>query len=240
MAQTKLMKLIRSVPMAMCGLALGLAALGNLLLPLPNGHILRYICGGLSLAVLVLFALKAIFDRPHVKEELKTPVPLSMLPTATMAVMLLCAYLRPYAGLVALVIWYAAIALQLAMMLVFIRRFVFGFKLGAVFPSWFIAGVGIVTVSVTAPAMGAVWLGRIVSCMMLSLRKIDFYPTYSAFTFPYVISALAFRLGANFLAARHGLSFLVTVTDVTMWVAVGMVLFVLWHYVRYFRFWVRY
>ncbi|MCL2216853.1 MAG: TDT family transporter [Defluviitaleaceae bacterium] len=310
------MKFIKSIPMATGGIALALAALGNLLLPLTHGQTIRYTLGVLSVIVLIMFALKIFVDRPHTKEELKTPVPLSVLPTATMAIMLLSAYLRPHFAEAALVIWYAAIVVHVCIMLVFIKRFVIGFKVGTVFPSWFIAGVGIVSASVTAPAMGAVIVGQIafwvgfvlyfailpfvilrmntvrvfpeparktvaiftapmsllvvgyfssfvaqgqgnptlvyimlaiavisyvyVSVMMFSLLKIKFYPTYAAFTFPYVISAIAFRLGANFLAGRHGFDFLIIIADITMWIAVAVVVFVLQHYVRYFRLWLRY
>jgi len=310
-----MMKFIKSIPMATCGIALALAALGNLLL-LPFGQAVRYICGALSLIVLIVFAVKLIFDSPHAKEELKTPVPLSVLPTATMAIMLLSTYIRPYIPNVALIIWYLAIITHVLIMLVFIKKFVIGFQLGTVFPSWFIAGVGTVTASVTAPVMNALFIGQIafwvgfilyfstlplvvlrmnkvrifpeparktvaiftapisllvvgyfssfvsqdqgnptlvyimlaiatisyiyVSFMMFSLLKIKFYPTYAAFTFPYVISALAFRLGANFLVGRHEFDFLITVADVTMWIAVVVVIFVLVHYIKYFRFWLKF
>jgi len=310
------MKFIKSVPMATCALALAIAALGNLLLPLPNGTIIRYICGALSLIVLIVFALKIFLDQAHAKEELKTPVPLSVLPTATMAIMLLTTYIRPHIPVIALIIWYMAVIIHIIIMLVFFKRFILGFQLNTVFPSWFIAGVGIVTVSVTAPAMNVVFIGQIafyvglvlyfaifplvvlrmnkvrvfpeparktvaiftapmsllivgyfssfvsqgqvnpaliyvmlsiaatsyvyVSIMMFSLLKIKFYPTYAAFTFPYVISAIAFRLGANFLVEQHNLYFLTTVADVTLWIAVVTVVFVLVHYVRYFRFWLRF
>lgn len=312
-------KFVKSIPIATCGLSLALAALGNLLRPLPHGDTIRYICGALAFAILIIFAMKIIFDFPHAREEFKTPVPLSVLPTATMATMLLSTYIRPYIGYIALSIWYAAVALHVFIILVFIKRFVFGFKLGSVFPSWFIVGVGIVTASVTAPAMGAFLIGQIafyfgfvlyfvvltlvvlrmnkvrvfpeparktvaiftapmgllvvgyfssfvgpehvqtnptliyimlaiaaisyiyVSVMMFSLLKIKFYPTYAAFTFPYVISATAFRLGANFIATNHhGFDFLRIIADITMWIAVAVVLFVLQHYVRYFRFWLKY
>ena len=302
--------------MAMCGLALALAALGNLLLPLENGTTIRYICGALSLLVLVIFALKLFLDRGHASEELKTPVPLSVLPTATMTIMLLSTYIRPHLPNVALITWYAAIIVHVLIMLVFIKRFVMGFQLGTVFPSWFIAGVGIVAASVTAPAMNAILIGQIafyvgfvcyfailplvvlrmnkvrvfpeparktvaiftapmsllivgyfqsfvsqeqgqpiliyfmlaiaalsyiyVTFMMFSLLKIKFYPTYAAFTFPYVISALAFRAGANFLVNRHGFDFLINIADATMWAAVVLVVFVCVHYIKYFRFWLRF
>ena len=309
-------KFVKTIPMATCGLSLALAALGNLLLSLPGGQAIRYICGALSFTVLVIFSIKLLLDRQHAKEELKTPVPLSVLPTATMVVMLLSTYIRPYAGYLAAGIWYAALVLHICIVLVFIKRFVFGFKLEAVFPSWFVVGVGIVVSSVTAPAMEAVIIGQIafytgfvlyftvllfvilrmnkvrvfpeparmtiaiftapmslltvgyfssfvsqgqvnevlvyimlaisavsyiyVSIMMFSLLKIKFYPTYSAFTFPYVISATAFRLGAGFLVARHELYFLLTIADIAMWIAVLVVLYVIQHYIRYFRFWLKF
>jgi len=306
------MKFIKTIPMATCGLSLALAALGNLVLPLPNGAIIRYICGALSLIVLIIFALKIFLDRGHAAEELKTPVPLSILPTSTMAIMLLCAYIRPHMPMVAQVIWYIALAVHICIMLAFCKRFVLGFKLGTVFPSWFIAGVGIVAASVTAPAMGAVIIGQVafyvglvlyfvvlplvvlrmnkvrifpeparktvaiftapmsllvvgyfssfvsqgqgrpiliyamlaiaatsyvyVICMMPQLLKIKFYPTYAAFTFPYVISAMAFRLGANYI----GNNALIVIADITMWIAIAIVIYVLAHYYKYFRFWLKF
>lgn len=310
------MKFIKTIPMATCSLALGLAALGNLLLPLEYGTTIRYICGALSLIVLMIFGLKIIFDSAHASEELKTPVPLSVLPTATMTIMLLSTYIRPHLPNIALVIWHAAVVIHVSIMLLFIKRFVIGFQLGTVFPSWFVAGVGIVTASVTGPAMNAIIIGQIafyvgfvlyfvilplvvlrmnkvrvfpeparktiaiftapmsllvvgyfnsftlqdqgnpllvyfmlaittvsyiyVTFMMFSLLKIKFYPTYAALTFPYVISALAFRIGANFLAGRHGFQFIIHIADVTMWISVVLVIYVLVHYIKYFRFWLKF
>ena len=299
------MKFIKSVPMAICGLALAFAALGNLLR--PYGETLHDFCGVLLIIILLLFALKLIFDFPQVREELKTPVPLSALPTSTMALMLLCTYLQPYLGLIAISIWYAAVIAHLSIVILFIKRFISGFKLDTVFPTWFVAFVGIVTVSVTAPIMNAIIIGQTafyigfilyfvtlalvayrmmkvkifpeparptiailtapmslcvvgyfssfqeqnsifvyvmlaiaaisyiyVSIKMVSLLKIKFYPTYASFTFPYVISATAFRLGAVFLAG-HGLHFFVVVADITMWIAILIVIYVSAHYINFFR-----
>jgi len=301
------MKFIRSVPMATCGLSLGLAALGNLLLPF--GAQIRYICGVLSAIVLIIFALKVFLDFPHAREELKTPVPLSVLPTATMALMLLCTYIRPFVGDVALYLWYAAIITQVCIMLLFFRRFIIGFKIDTVHPSWFIPFVGIVTVSVTAPAMNSLQIGQIafyigfvfyfaalalivykltkkthvleplrlttaiftapmslcivgyfssfeqrnealvytmlaiavisylyvVIRMLFEYLKIRFYPTYAAFTFPFVITATAFRLVNTFLVER-GIDFFTPVVQISMWIAVAIVAYVFVHYIRFFRF----
>ena len=301
------MKFIRSVPLAISGLSLALAALGNLLL--VHGAVFRYICGVLSAIVLIVFALKFFLDSPHAKAELKTPAPLSVLPTATMALMLLSTYIRPYAGSFAAFLWYAAVAAHICIMLLFFKRFIIGFKIGNVYPTWFVAFVGIVTISVTAPAMGAREIGQTVfyigfvlyfialalivfrktrpTFMIMPLRlttaiftapmsllivgyfssfeyrnanlvyfmlavailsyiyvtvkmltnflKVKFYPTYAAFTFPYVISATAFRLGHNFLSAQ-GFDFLAPLATVSEWIAIAIVVYVLLHYVRFFRF----
>ena len=302
-----MMKFVRSIPMSICGLSLALAALGNLLLPYGVG--IRYMLGILSAIVLVIFALKLFLDSPHALAELKTPVPLSVLPAATMAIMLLLTYIRPYIGDLAMYLWYAAIAVHLFIMLLFFKRFILKFKIGTVYPTWFIVFVGLVTISVTAPAMGARPVGQIafyagfalyfialtliiyrmvkqiyvpeplrltaviftapmslcivgyfasfeqrnemlvyimltiavVSYLYVSYRmltaflKTKFYPTYAAFTFPYVISAAAFRLGNDFLIER-GHNFLSPLATLSEWVAVLIVIYVCVHYVRFFRY----
>lgn len=304
------MKFIRSVPIALCGLALALAALGNLLL--PHGMALRYACGILSAMILILVILKIFLDFPHAREELKTPIPLSVLPTATMTLMLLSVYLRPYLGNGVTYLWYATVIVHLWIMMLFFKQFILSFKLGNVFPPWFIAFVGVVTASVTAPAMGAQVIGQAAffvgfslyfvalalviyrminvklfpepakptiaiftapmslcivgyfasfeqrnvtliyimltiavisylytSVKMISLLKIKFYPSYAAFTFPYVISALAFRVGNVFLQGR-GIYFLAPIALISEWIAITMVLYVLGHYIRFFRFWLKF
>jgi exfoliative toxin A/B len=301
------MRFIKSVPMATCALALGLAALGNLLL--VYGAEIRYFFGILSAVVLVVFALKLAFDFPHARAELKTPVPLSVLPTSTMALMLLCTYLQPYLGNLATYLWYLVIIVHLGIMLLFFKRFIICFKIDNVFPSWFVVFVGIVTVSVTAPAMGNQVLGQVVfyigivlylialvliiyrmtrpihvlhplrlttaiftapmslclvgyfasfdnhnitlvytmlvvaviSYLFVTYKMIKtflltrFYPTYAAFTFPYVISALAFRLGNNFLI-EQGHYFLEPLATISLWFAVALVSYVFVHYLQFFRY----
>ena len=304
------MKFVRSVPMAICGLSLSFAALGNLLL--PYGAVIRYICGILSAAVLLVFLLKAIFHFPHANAELKTPVPLSVLPTSTMAFMLLCTYIRPFTGEAAVYLWYAGVIAHVCIMLLFFKRFILGFKIGTVYPSWFIVFVGIVVVSVTAPVMGARTIGQIafyigfalyfaalalilykmskpiyvseplrlttaiftapmslcivgyfasfeqrnetlvyimlaiavisyvyVSVKMLYMLNVKFYPTYAAFTFPYVISAAAFRLGNAFLVER-GITFFTPAAQISLWLAVAVVVYVFVHYIKFFRFMLKF
>jgi len=388
-------KFFKQIPIGICGLALGLAALGNVLIadnnftytnpigdgfpePVPRQAILqgatifRYILGVLSLICLLLFIGRLIADFKHVSAELKTPVPLSTLPTATMAMMLLAALIAPHASTFAIIVWFVAIALQLAIMVLFIWRFVIGLRkiekglrLKNVFPSWFIQAVGIVTASVTAGLMNplfdfnlliigqiAFWMGFVlyfptlvfviarmakvrifqepakktiaifaaptslmvvgyfqafqmlppriagmpvrapgvfgpntvpaaygnlyffyflmlmavityvfVLVKMISLLRIRYYPSYSAFTFPLVISALAFRITANVLTALimlpqpgaipfapyagfahtelmvHIANFMRHFASFALILAIAACLFVLIHYVKNFFFW---
>jgi exfoliative toxin A/B len=220
--------------------------------------------------------------------------------------------MKPFIGAGALCLWYGAVIVHLSIMLLFAKRFIFDFKTANVFPSWFIAFVGIVTISVTAPAMDVPALGQIAFCVgltlyfvalplivyrmskaksileplrlttaiftapislclvgylasfkqpnellvysmfaialisyiyvtarMMSLIKIRFYPTYAAFTFPYVISAIAFRLTNAFLVER-GIAVFAPLATISLWLAVAMVIYVIGHYVRYFRFWLKF
>ena len=152
------MKVIKKVPMAISGLALSIASLGNLLL--PYGEALRYFCGILSSLVLCLFILKLIFDTKGVWEDLKNPAIHCVTPTFTMALMILCSYVQPYLGNLAVYLWVGTIVVHVLIVLLFIRRYIIGFKLQNVFPGWFVSGVGIVVASVTSPIMGMKPLGQ--------------------------------------------------------------------------------
>ena len=304
------MKFIRIVPLALGGLSLAFASLGNLLHTLPHGDVLRCICGLISTVILVVFVIKVILDFPKVREELKTPVPLSVLPTSTMALMLLCVYVRPFLGMFAFVVWSIAVIVHILIIMLFFKRFILGFRLDTVFPTWFIIAVGIGAVCVTAPAMNAIFIGQAafyfgftlyfaalttiiirmkrikvfpehlrptiaiftapmsllfvgyfnsfvqqgqlneklvffmmaivsvsyvyVTIKMFSLLRLQFYPTYTTFTFPYVISATGFRLGDGFLAER-GLHFLAPVAQISMWIAIAVVVYVAVRYAIFFR-----
>lgn len=297
------MKMLKKTPMAVCSIALALAALGNLLL--PYGEAVRYICGILSGLILVLFILKIIFDFEQVKSELKNPIVLSVLPTSTMALMLLCVYVKPFIGFAAVVVWYAAIALHVLIMLLFAKRFVMAFDLKNVFPSWFVVCAGIAAAAVTSPAMDAkplgqiaVWIGLAlyivalpiviyrmiklkpmpeparptiaiftapvslclagymsafeqpnavlvyillalavasylyVTVCMIFLLRLKFYPTCAAFTFPYVISAVAFKAANNFLV-KNDIQFFGFVPKAAEWIAIAAVVYVLVRYIMF-------
>ena len=69
-----------------------------------------------------------------------------------------------------------------------------------------------------------------VTINMVFLLKLKFYPTYAAFTFPYVISAVAFKAANNFLVNNGYWSFSALV-KISEWLAILCVVYVLIRYV---------
>lgn len=153
------MQKINKIRLPICGVILGIAALGNLIQSYSNTA--RLICGLIAVILLILFNIRCALNFDTFKEEMKTPVGASVFGTYSMAVMLLAVYLKPFVGASASYIWYLGIAIHLALIVYFTLKFVLKLKLAQVFSSWYIVYVGIVVASLTAPAFEAKSLGNI-------------------------------------------------------------------------------
>lgn len=296
---------IERVPFPVCGVALGTVALGNLLDNYVPG--VRYVLAVLSALMLCALVAKCVIVPGFFKENMDNPISASVSGTFPMTVMQLMALVSPWLGPVAFVVWVVAVAAHIALICFFTVRYVFGLKLDQVFASWFIAYVGLVVASVTAPAFGlepfgaaVFWFGLaallvlfvlvtvryftrremaeatlpliciyaapfnlcVVGCLnsvdpapmalvgtlwaigavlyvvaavncVLCLRR-GFYPSYAAFTFPFVISAMASLMLAR-EAAATGAPMAVVELAVPVQVAVACVL-VVFVIVRYVNF----
>ncbi len=150
-------KWCQRIPLPLSGVMLGMAALGNLLQSTSN--ILRILCGWLAFGMLVLLVFKLLFCPDQMKTDMKNPILAGISGTFPMGVMLLTVYAKPFIGKAAFVLWIAAIALHIALILYFTVTFLLPLELKAVFPVYFIVYVGIVAASVTAPAYGAAAFG---------------------------------------------------------------------------------
>lgn len=149
--------LIKSVPIPTAGLALGLAALGNLLQPYTE--IAHLVCGALSCLFLLLLIAKALLFPQLIREDLKNSIFASVSATFFMTLMNLAGYLSPVAHTLAFMLWAGAIVGHFLLMIWFTVRFIAHFKLQEVFPTYFICYVGIIVASVTAPSFGAQHIG---------------------------------------------------------------------------------
>ncbi|MFZ5354048.1 MAG: TDT family transporter [Bacillota bacterium] len=297
--------MIRKLPLPIAGLILGLAAGGNLIL--SYGSIYRNILGIVS-GIFIMLLLIKIFAMPKsLKEGFDNPVVASVMPTFSMALMLLSTYFKPYFSSGAFLLWLIALALHIVLMILFTVKYIINFNIKKVFPSYFVVYVGIVCASVTAPAFGMTQLGQYIFwfglaaylillpiaayrvlaineipepamptltiftapaslCLtgylntfqnknlyivgflavllllmfigtivnMPRLLRLKFYPSYSAFTFPFVITAIAMK-GTNTYLLKTGtvipfMDYFVNMLE--LW-AIAMVLYVLVRYVIY-------
>lgn len=179
------MNYVQKVPVALCGVALGFAALGNLFK--TSFESLYLACGILSIALLALYTLKFIVSTKVVLQELSDPIGISVAATYPMAVMLISVYLKADIGAAAQLFWFAGIALHILCIALFTSRYIAKFDWENVHASWFIVYVGIVVASVTAPAFNfetsvgtvAFWFGFIclvVLFIVVSIRYVKYEP----------------------------------------------------------------
>lgn len=150
-------ELIKKVPIPTAGVALGLAALGNLLQPYSD--MARGLCGALSLALVLLLLAKIVRHPDMIRADFKNPILASVSATLLMAIMQLSTYLAPATLWGGFALWAMAIGLHLGLMAWFTARFIRRFQLKEVFPTYFICFVGIIVASATSPTYGAEALG---------------------------------------------------------------------------------
>ena len=177
-------ELIKKVPVPLCGLMLGTAALGNLLQ--SYSEIAKNVCGLIAAFLLILMLLKIICFPSMIGEEMKNPVSASVMGTCSMGIMILSTYLKPYIGQAAFVVWAIAVFLHILLIIYFSFKFIMKLDMTKVFASYYIVYVGIVTASVTAPAFEmttfgnfAFWFGFITFVLLFILVYRTFKPLYS-------------------------------------------------------------
>lgn len=149
--------IIKKIPVPLCGVMLGFAALGNLLQ--SYGESIRYVCGIISAFLLVLVLLKLILFPGMIKEDMQNPITASVSGTFPMTLMLLSTYVKPFIGTAAMYIWFFAIALHIILIIYFTIKFVAKLQMPKVFASYYIVYVGIAVAAVTAPAFEQLAIG---------------------------------------------------------------------------------
>lgn len=149
--------IIKKVPIPLCGVMLGTAALGNLLQSYGEG--IRMVCGGFAAFLLLLILLKLILYPGMIKEDMSNPIMASVSGTFSMGLMILSTYVKPYIGPSTKYIWLFAIGLHIVLIVYFTIKFILKLVLPKVFASYYIVYVGIAVAAVTAPAFEATGIG---------------------------------------------------------------------------------
>lgn len=143
------MNIIRNLPTPIAGLALGSAALGNLLQPYSSS--LQLLFNLLSLIIIVLLTIKFVLEFDKLKKELESPVIATVLATYPMSIMLLASFSKKYIGLLSMPIWIIGIFLDFCVVCYAIYNFIIKEKhISNIYPTWFITFVGPAVVTVTA------------------------------------------------------------------------------------------
>ena len=301
--------MIKNIPIPTAGVMLGLAALGNLLV--PYSIIVKIICGILSALLGALLFAKIIKYPKLVHADLKgNPVLGSVFATFFMATMQLCTYVAPVLPVLSKAVWCLAVAAHIILIIWFSKNFVMNLEMKNVFPTYFIAYVGIVVGAVTSPVFNCIQLGIyifyfgfaaymlllllvtyryikmppqeaavkpliciytapmslslagyfavipeksflmitimqicaqllffFILSLMPKLLRLPFYPSYAAFTFPFVITAIALKQSLAYYASMgvllHDFFYCLYVFEAIC--ATCIVVYVTIHYLNFFR-----
>ena len=190
-------KFLEKYPVPISGLALGMAALGNLLK--SYGETPRNLLGIIAFVIILLLTVKILSNIEGFKKAMESPVISGSFATYSMVIIILSAYLPNKA--VGIVFWYIGILIHVLLIVWFSVKYIPKRNIETIFTTWFIVYVGIVTVSVTAPwykmpvfGKAAFWFGfvtyivlvPIVLYRVFKVKKIPepAIPTFAVFAAP--------------------------------------------------------
>ena len=303
--------MIKNIPIPTAGVMLGLVALGNLLKLQGFPDEVRWTCGIVAFIFGVLLTLRLILYPRSIKHDFTgNSILASVAATYFMSIMQLCTYTAEFAPMASQVVWFAAILAHGALIIWFTWYYVYRFDLTDVFPTYFIAYVGIVVASVTAPvfhmeALGQAifWFGFaaymvlfiivtyrylhitipvpakplfciytapmslslagyfavvpdrsfvmvmamqiaaqilffVVLAKMPKLLRLPFFPSYAAFTFPFVITAFTLKQSINYFTSI-GFAYPSILEDAAMAETVVATVIVIYVVLRYVNFFVK-
>ena len=154
------MIIVKSLPTPIAGLALGSAALGNLLQPYSSS--LQLLFNMLSLIIIVLLTIKFTLGYDELKKEMENPVIATVMATYPMSIMLLASFSKKYIGLLSMPVWIIGIFLDFCVVCYAIYNFIIKERhISKIYPTWFITFVGPAVVTVTAINYNLEMLGLI-------------------------------------------------------------------------------
>lgn len=151
---------IKKIPLPIIAIFLALLTTGNLLL--SHGNLPRIILGGLSLFLLLLFALKFIFFMDICKNDLKNPLIASVMPAFSMGFMVFSSYLHSYLPKFSSILWIFSVLLHSIFIIIFSIKYLINFNIKNLYPSWFIVYVGICTGAIVSNNFGYQHIGRLI------------------------------------------------------------------------------
>ncbi|MBE4588851.1 TDT family transporter [Vibrio navarrensis] len=178
---------VMGAPTPMAGLALGIASLGWCWENFAELHGYgQWLSAALASVLLLILAVKFLFHRHLLRQDLAHPVVGSVVPTFAMATMVVSNSLGHFFPIAGDVMWSVAVALHIVFLLSFVYHRAKEFELHHMVPSWFVPPVGIIVADVSfsgnpvlAPvAQGALLFGMIAYAVMLPIMIYRFMFTH--------------------------------------------------------------
>lgn len=144
--------ILKSLPVALTGLALGVSGISGILSILLNPIIL-YVGNFISLMLLLPIIIKNILHFNILKEEIKHPTLGSFIPTLDMALMNFSVVLYKFIPILGKSLWLLCIALHFIFAVSFIYHRFSNWDIQHMIPSWFVPPIGIVVACVNSTYM---------------------------------------------------------------------------------------
>lgn len=165
------------MPTPIAGLALGIASLGlaweNVLIHTQAPQIG---CALLAGSLLLLLTAKFVMHPRLLIEDLRHPVVGSVVPTYTMAMMVICLSVKTISESLAIFIWLVAVGLHGVFLVTFCFYRLKQISLSHLIPSWFVPPVGIIVAAVCCPtsqcqpiALFLFWFGLVCYGVLLPI-----------------------------------------------------------------------
>ncbi len=148
----KVVNNLNKLPVAVSGLALGTAGIGNVL-ALEVHSSLRYVCAAIALIILLLVTIKKLAHPKLLWDEIAHPVLGSFIPAFDMCLMVIADVVTNFSLLGGQILWCFAIILHIGFAGSFLYHRFRDFDLNHMLPSWYVPPVGIVVACVTGSHM---------------------------------------------------------------------------------------
>ena len=150
--RAKIGNVLATMPTALTGLALAILSLGWCWEWAVDFQGMGQLSGGIiAFLLLSVIVLKFLFNPMLLKQEFSHYMIGSMVPTFTMATMIIANNINSYSHHFAVVLWVGSILFHLLFMVIFIYYRIRDFKFEQLLPSWFIPPIGIAAAAISIP-----------------------------------------------------------------------------------------
>lgn len=183
----------QNIPLVTSGLVLGLLGLGNLLKDISL--VLTAICGILAILIWLHLLQSMFYNFNHVKDQLNSPLISSVFTTFFMSGFLGTTYLNTFFSHITMIqhlitpLWLLCLTGIVIHMIIFSTKYLKGFSLENVYPSWTVLYIGIAIAGLTAPVSGYLLIGQltviygfVATCIVLPIvfKRLKAYPLQTA------------------------------------------------------------